>query len=525
MRTTEQALGHTKADLTQPARARFAWQLRPWQRERVARCRVVRCAPSVQLVEREQKANGECRLGFRGLVTCGSVHSCPLCASSILSHRAEELTKGLDVWRRERTAMVTFTLRHSTGMPLRVLRKILAAAYSELKAGRKGQALRRAVGHQADVRAAEVTHGGNGWHPHLHALWFADSRVEPRDWHMHLASRWQDVVRQVITRMHTCAIDCIHANRLVDDEEGTVEAKRAALRRKAVRLLGSFWARPGWELERIGEAFLAALPRQSEWDGILPDMAHGVDVQRLDNRKRTGTYLAKMGLELTAIMSKRGAKGSRTPWDLAREAVAGNFISQGLWSEYQGAMFGSRQLTWSRTCRELLGLGAEVADADIPRSLAEPEPAESERCLGSIEGATWDSMTKSRGQLVLAFIQDAYNRGELDRLGVVKGEPTIWKEVPITKHQRLNYWEDWDREREAHERGRILRKCPAPPKEDPKRWFKMSLEERHEWIEEVRHRMQCDLFCCPPRDDRATPPSTPLGRYPSICVTRPWCVS
>ena len=407
-----------------------------------------------------------------------------------MSHRAEELTKGLDAWNRERTALTTFTLRHSAGMSLRLLRKVLASSYSELKAGRVGAELRALLGHKGDVRAAEVTYGHNGWHPHLHALWFADSRVDPHTWHNALAPAWQKIVGKVLGRMYACGVECLHADRLVDDEDGTAENKRAALRRKAVRLFGSFWARPSRTLEQIGEHFLADLPPRSKWSEFLPDLSHGVNVQRLDRKKKAATYLAKMGLELTAIMSKRGKKGSLTPWDLAREAVAGNFWSQRLWTEYQGAMFGSRQLTWSRDARALLGLGEEVADADIPQTLHDPQPTESERFLGQIAGGTWDAMCKSRGQLTLAFLHDAYQAGELERLGVVEGEQTIWRERPPPgKRKRLAWWEDWEAEREAHERGRTLRKCPAPPEVDEKRWGRMSADERHEWLEEVRHRL------------------------------------
>jgi hypothetical protein len=105
----------------------------------------------------------------------------------------------LDAVKRDHVAFVTFTLRHNRSMALAPLRKLLALAYSELKAGRPGAALRDALGYVGDIKAAEQTWGErNGWHPHLHAPWMFNRRPSAEELKTLLSDRW----RRVLTNAH-----------------------------------------------------------------------------------------------------------------------------------------------------------------------------------------------------------------------------------------------------------------------------------------------------------------------------------
>jgi hypothetical protein len=53
--------------------------------------------------------------------------------------------------------------------------KAQALAMSRFNSGRSAQALWSSIGCIGTVRAWEVTHGVNGWHPHFHILVFCDS--------------------------------------------------------------------------------------------------------------------------------------------------------------------------------------------------------------------------------------------------------------------------------------------------------------------------------------------------------------
>lgn len=106
---------------------------------------------------------------YGNLVTCGSYWMCPVCARKIAARRADEVALLL---QRHYGAggvavMVTLTMRHARGQPLRVLLGQLLAAWRWVTAYRAYKDL-AVVGY---VRALEITYSDRaGWHPHLHLL-------------------------------------------------------------------------------------------------------------------------------------------------------------------------------------------------------------------------------------------------------------------------------------------------------------------------------------------------------------------
>jgi hypothetical protein len=69
--------------------------------------------------------------------------------------------------------MLTVTLRHDAGLPLRALRKLVMSAYRRARQRGTVQRIFKAKV-RGTIRAVEVTHGSNGWHPHLHILILTD---------------------------------------------------------------------------------------------------------------------------------------------------------------------------------------------------------------------------------------------------------------------------------------------------------------------------------------------------------------
>src|SRR5581483_357530 len=66
--------------------------------------------------------------------------------------------------------MLTLTMPHDYGLPLAKLIPAIADGFRAVKSGRAWVALRKRVGIVGTIRSMEVTHGANGWHPHLHVL-------------------------------------------------------------------------------------------------------------------------------------------------------------------------------------------------------------------------------------------------------------------------------------------------------------------------------------------------------------------
>lgn len=121
-------------------------------------------------------STGDVRAWWEGVLQCGRVHSCPVCAARRAASRADELGRmveaggGPSKWR-----MLTLTLPHVEGQPLKALRAKLMLAWRKTRRTRTVREIfERRV--SASARALEVTHGRNGWHPHLHLL------LQTADW-------------------------------------------------------------------------------------------------------------------------------------------------------------------------------------------------------------------------------------------------------------------------------------------------------------------------------------------------------
>jgi len=71
--------------------------------------------------------------------------------------------------------METRTVRHSKWDNLDNLKDRLKRARRWYKGHRVYKGIRAELGATGTIRALEVTHGANGWHPHEHELWFCES--------------------------------------------------------------------------------------------------------------------------------------------------------------------------------------------------------------------------------------------------------------------------------------------------------------------------------------------------------------
>lgn len=108
---------------------------------------------------------------FGGLMACGSVWVCPVCAARIMERRRLELAGALADHPELTPVMVTVTLQHDRGDALGDLMGALKDGLRFVRAGRGWQDLAQRLGLVGSVTATEITHGNaSGWHPHLHVL-------------------------------------------------------------------------------------------------------------------------------------------------------------------------------------------------------------------------------------------------------------------------------------------------------------------------------------------------------------------
>lgn len=237
---------------------------------------------------------------FEGVMRCGSVWICPVCARRIAEGRRADLQDAIDNTIRKDCGviLVTLTFPHGAGDVLADILDRFAKAQRIFKSGRAAAALREHIGFMGEVRTLEVTHGVNGWHPHAHSLWFTDKKLS-------------------------------------QDEMATLRDDLYQLWFKA--------------------CLKAGLPE--------PSHAHGVDVRgaRYAGEYVAKWGFAS---ELAVHTNKRGKKESagRTPWELLAHATEGDRRAGWLWREFALAFFGRRQLFWSRGLRDKLKLAPELTE-------------------------------------------------------------------------------------------------------------------------------------------------------------------
>lgn len=131
----------------------------------------------------EIKKTKEGKAHFSGLMQCGSIWNCPICAAKVSEKRRQELKLGLELAKNHSYSMkahlVTLTVRHYQGDNLRSLRLNLRKAMSKMSSGRDAISQQLAGFYYGFIRCLEVTHGKeNGFHPHYHIIVFTDKSIE-----------------------------------------------------------------------------------------------------------------------------------------------------------------------------------------------------------------------------------------------------------------------------------------------------------------------------------------------------------
>lgn len=176
--------GHPTSKTTRTARRAsrldaLAWLWSSSTLNRVRACRL-------HVADREAGAtlqrmpDGSAR--WAGLQSCGSTHSCPVCADRIQAGRKADVAAMIDAAHARGlvVAFVTFTVRHRRTQSLREVWDEVSDAWRSTTSGGSGasqrawKADREEFGIVGYLRLWETTHGDAGWHVHVHALLFLD---------------------------------------------------------------------------------------------------------------------------------------------------------------------------------------------------------------------------------------------------------------------------------------------------------------------------------------------------------------
>jgi hypothetical protein len=254
-------------------------------------------------------------VGYAGLASCGSVWACPVCNAKVQAVRRLEVGTAL-AWGVSEggAAFGAYTVRHHRGDPLDPLWRSLSACWNRVNTDKVVRTVRADLGHLGFIRAAEVTDGAKGWHPHLHPVHLFGKRVTDGD--------------------------------------------IADLHREQYRAWASAAARLGLGAPTTDAQHLHRVTAERGLGGL--DDYFTKTVYRPDSRA--------VGWEMTSTQTKSRTRASesRVPWEYLHAVHReGNADALDRWREWEQGSKGKRALTWSRGLRSRVGLDQEAADEDI----------------------------------------------------------------------------------------------------------------------------------------------------------------
>ncbi len=245
---------------------------------------------------------------YKGLQTCGSPWSCVHCAPKIAVRRREELRQAVKQHeeRGGRLALLTYTLQHNQSDLLGNLVRSMALARRAIKSGRGSVERVQRFGILGTVRAFEITHGVNGWHPHSHELLFLAGPI---------------------------------------NLDGLVAECRVAWSR-AVAAAG---------LRDVNEHGVVGTAADLSISGYLSKFGHD---------RAWG-----LESEVTFGAVKRGRLGSRSPVGLLLDYQAGDDPSGVLWLQFAETVKGLNQLVWSPGLKARFRLGPDLTDEQVAQQV------------------------------------------------------------------------------------------------------------------------------------------------------------
>jgi len=134
--------------------------------KRLAGCRRTVISPKNTVDIMRNTESGKCN--YSGLMSCGLLWVCPVCAARIALQRKQELlTADLDGYH---TGLLTLTISHGQHDTLESLLSDLSVMRNKLRSGRWWKKFREDNAFTGAITNTEVTLGGNGWHVHYHML-------------------------------------------------------------------------------------------------------------------------------------------------------------------------------------------------------------------------------------------------------------------------------------------------------------------------------------------------------------------
>lgn len=277
------------------------------------------------------------RAHYSGLERCSSIWACPVCAAVVRAERAREIEKAVTAHHEAggSALFVTLTIRHGREDPLAQSLDAVLKSWQKIlgsrawRGGKRETGMRERFGVTGYIRSTEVTHGDNGWHPHIHAVILLENDLPESE-----VARFGDAIHRDWARYVQAA-----TGKRPDREHGTDVQK----------------------VDRDGKVLARYLSK-------MQDEGHGA--------KSWG-----VAAELARADVKAARRGGVVPFELLDEDhPLPRSQRHALWTEYVAGTKGRRAITWSRGLKAAFEIDdrsdeeiIEDTEAAPPRWIADGE--------------------------------------------------------------------------------------------------------------------------------------------------------
>lgn len=344
--------------------SRLLWDSKKGKEQhRTCKCNRVRIDSEVKVFSSDKSSH------YAGLMQCGSVWTCPVCAPKINQKKGDELriafakaiNLNLDV------NLFTFTIPHYEHQRLSTNINKINKARQDFWRSSTAKHFRKS-GYIGRVDSFELTHGDNGWHPHVHAIVFAS----PGLIELFADSLRDEWMKQLYK--HGLAVPGQRGlHRSLDIRDGS---------------------RAGDYILKFGSDGESKLTKNG--DVITWDIAD----------------------EVTRSHTKNGRGQSLTPFDFLRLSSSSSVSAELkkryriLFREYSRVMKGKCQVRWSRGLRDYFQLGEQLSDEQLVQE--QDEQATCKAIITSFEWRELLSVEKKTGENVTGLLLQLSERNTID---------------------------------------------------------------------------------------------------------------
>lgn len=160
----------------------------PMDWHRVGTCRAVNVDENIKYWK--DKKYG--KVFVTGMRICGSVWACPVCSEKIMARRREQVEKIVtkSIESKHKLYFVTFTVSHKSHDGLGDILEAFKVGLKGIRSGKPWKKFQERTGYVGLVRALEILHGANGWHPHTHEIWVTKNGMDIEAEKRKLIDRW-----------------------------------------------------------------------------------------------------------------------------------------------------------------------------------------------------------------------------------------------------------------------------------------------------------------------------------------------